>query len=222
MNSPANTIRVSIVEDDAGLRSSLRAMLQRMGGIECCGAYATAEEALADLASANANVVLMDIHLPGLDGVECVRRMKTQLPTTQIVMLTVHDHSHAVFNSLAAGANGFLLKPVRGADLARAIQEVYAGGAPMTPNIARLVVQRFQHPAAPQEPTADLSPREREVLELLAQGYLQKEIAEQLGISFHTVQTHTARIYEKLHVRSRAQAVARLLTTPRPTPQGAV
>ncbi len=153
----------------------------------------------------------MDINLPGMNGVECVRRLKQQSPQTQIVMLTVHDHTHSVFESLSAGASGFLLKPARAAELAQAIREVHAGGAPMTPNIARLVVQTFQRPHPKPDPAADLSPREREVLELLAQGFLQKEIADQLGISFHTVQSHTARIYEKLHVRSRAQAVAKYL-----------
>jgi DNA-binding NarL/FixJ family response regulator len=140
-----------------------------------------------------------------------VRQLKKFLPELQTVMLTVHDHTQAVFESLSAGANGFLLKPVRAADLLRAIVEVHEGGAPMTPNIARLVVQAFHGSPTTKDPTFELSPREREILELLAKGFLQKEIADQLGISFHTVQTHTARVYEKLHVRSRAQAVAKFL-----------
>ena len=213
MTKPAALIQVAIVEDDAGLRRTLVAMLDRTVGIECVGAFATGEEALEKIPKCTAAVVLMDIHLPGMNGVECVRRLKECLPRTQIVMLTVHDHTHSVFDSLAAGASGFLLKPVRASDLSRAIQEVHAGGAPMTPNIARLVVKTFQKPVPVEEPGGDtlggLSPRENEVLDLLAKGFLQKEIADQLGISYWTVQTHTARIYEKLQVRSRAQAVAK-------------
>jgi DNA-binding NarL/FixJ family response regulator len=213
MNQPDKPLLVAVVEDDAGLRRTLEAMLQRMDGMACAGCYATAEEALEEIPKRAAAVVLMDIRLPGMDGVECVRRLKEALPKTQIVMLTVHDHTHAVFESLAAGASGFLLKPVRAADLSRSIREVAAGGAPMTPNIARLVVQTFQKPVTTSDPGAEgmatLSPRESEVLDLLAKGFLQKEIADQLGISFWTVQTHTSRIYEKLQVRSRAQAVAK-------------
>ena len=213
MNKSSDPIRVAIVEDDAGLRQTLETMLSRAPELKCVGAYPTGEIALAEMPGCTPTVVLMDIHLPGMSGVECVRRLKERLPKTQIVMLTVHDHTHAVFDSLSAGASGFLLKPVRASDLVKAIEEVHAGGAPMTPNIARLVVKTFQK-AAPEENAAadgmgELSPRENEVLELLAKGFLQKEIADQLSISFWTVQTHTARIYEKLHVRSRAQAVAK-------------
>jgi len=214
MNEALNAISVAIVEDDPGLRRSLETMVKSMAGIKHAGSYSSAEDALSGIAKTAAAVVLMDIHLPGMTGVECAYHLKRHSPHTQIVMLTVHDHTRAVFESLEAGASGFLLKPVRSAELAQAILEVHAGGAPMTPNIARLVVQTFQKPPPASGPAADLSPREREVLELLAQGLLQKEIAYQLGISFHTVQTHTARIYEKLHVRSRAQAVAKFL---RPT-----
>ncbi len=207
--SDAQPIRVMIVEDDPGLRRTLRIMVEKMPGIECAGACGSAEAALEEIKKSRCHAVLMDIHLPGMSGVECVRALKQLAPLLQIVMLTVHDHTRAVFESLAAGATGFLVKPIRAAELARAIREVQAGGAPMSPNIARLLVQTFQKSTPSPDPAANLSPREYEVLELLAKGYLQKEIADQLGVSFHTVQTHTARIYEKLHVRSRAQAVAK-------------
>ena len=211
--SKPNDIRVAIVEDDQGLRQTLETLLGRLSGVQCVGAYPNGESALEGIPECAPAVVLMDIHLPGMNGVECARQLKERLPGTQIIMLTVHDHTHSVFDSLAAGASGFLLKPVKAADLSRAIQEVHAGGAPMTPNIARLVVKTFQKhvPAANsyEEGMGGLSPREAEVLELLSKGFLQKEIAGQLGISYWTVQTHTARIYEKLQVRSRAQAVAK-------------
>lgn len=215
MRQHSEPITVAIVEDDAGLRRTLEMMLKRTSGIEWVGGYPTAEDALLEIPRCQPAVVLMDLNLPGMNGVECVRRLKERLPRIQIVILTAHDHTHAVFDSLAAGASGFLLKPVRAADLSRAIHEVHSGGSPMTPNIARLVVKTFQNPLSAEDPAADLSPREREVLALLAQGFLQKEIADQLGITFHTVQTHTARIYEKLQVRSRAQAVAKYLGAPK-------
>jgi len=207
----SSPIRVVIVEDNEGLQKSLESMLRREAGIQFAGSFASGEALLAVVQKVKPQVVLMDINLPGMSGVECVRQLKKFRPELQTVMLTVHDHTQAVFESLSAGANGFLLKPVRAADLLRAIVEVHEGGAPMTPNIARLVVRAFHRSPPTKNPTFELSPREREILELLAKGFLQKEIADQLGISFHTVQTHTARIYEKLQVRSRAQAVAKFL-----------
>jgi DNA-binding NarL/FixJ family response regulator len=210
MSTPSQ-IRVAIVEDNEDLRQTLEAVLKREKGIECVGAFASGEEALARVPALKPAVVLMDIQLPGITGVECVRQLKPLLPQLQIIMLTVHDHTKSVFESLEAGANGFLLKPVRAQELGRAIHEVHAGGAPMTPNIARQVVQTFQKPVPAPDAAMELSPRERQVLELLAQGLLQKEIAEQLVISYHTVQAYTARIYEKLQVRSRSQAVAKYL-----------
>jgi DNA-binding NarL/FixJ family response regulator len=205
----AETITIAIVEDNDGLRRSLETIVKRGPGTQCVGLFAKAEDALRELPTLRPNVVLMDINLPGMDGVECVTRLAREAPGLQIVMLTVYDNTDAIFNSLAAGASGYLLKPVRAAQLLAAIKEVHAGGAPMTPNIARRVVQAFKKPAPVADETASLSPREHEVLDLLAKGFLQKEIADQLGISYWTVQTHIARIYEKLHVRSRAQAVAK-------------
>lgn len=208
---------MALVEDDSGLRSSLEMMLNRAVGLKWTASFTSAEDAITRVSEQLPDVLLMDINLPGMSGVECVRNLKQAFPVLQIIMITVYDHSHAVFDSLAAGASGFLLKPVRAAELTRAIVEVNEGGSPMTPNIARLVVQTFQQTTARPDPAAELSPREREVLNLLSQGLLQKEIAGQLSISYHTVQTYTARIYEKLHVRSRAQAVAKYLGATSPS-----
>lgn len=210
MNQPA-PIRIAIIEDNDDLRQTIEAILKREPGIDCVGTFESAENALLQIPSVNPAVVLMDIQLPGMNGVQCVRQLKPLLPNTQIIMLTVHDHTKSVFESLAAGASGFLLKPIRAAELVRAIEEVHAGGAPMTPNIARQVVQTFQKPALHPDSAPELSTREHQVLELLSQGLLQKEIAHQLAISYHTVQSYTARIYEKLQVRSRSQAVAKYL-----------
>ena len=205
------TITVAIVEDDALVRRSLAGILARSPGIACVGKYANGEEALREIPSIAPKVVLMDIHLPGMDGVECVRRLAELAPKTQIIILTAHDHTDSIFNSLAAGAGGYLLKPVRAAELVAAIRDVYAGGAPMTSNIARKVVQSFKQAGPSPRETENLSPREQEVLDFLAKGYLYKEIAEQLNISYGTVHTYIERIFKKLHVRSRAKAVAKYL-----------
>jgi DNA-binding NarL/FixJ family response regulator len=204
-------ITVAIVEDDAQVRQSLAGILKRGAGVSCVGAYANAEEALDELPKVRPGVVLMDINLPGMDGVECVRKLSVLLPDMQIVMLTVYDNTDAIFNSLAAGASGYLLKPLSAAQLLAAVKDVYAGGAPMTSNIVRKVVQAFKQPAPAASESLNLSPREQEVLDYLAKGYLYKEIAEQLVISYGTVHTYIERIFKKLHVRSRAQAVAKYL-----------
>jgi len=206
-----NLITVSIVEDDAQVRQSLAGILKRGPGVICVGEYANAEEAVREIPRLQPKVVLMDINLPGMDGVHCVRRLSELAPNTQVVMLTVYDNTDAIFNSLAAGAHGYLLKPISAGQLLSAIKDVYAGGAPMTSDIARKVVQTFKQPAPSAAETEDLSPREQEVLDFLAKGYLYKEIAEQLDISYGTVHTYIERIFKKLHVRSRAQAVAKYL-----------
>jgi len=206
-----NLITVAIVEDDAQVRQSLAGIVKRGADVLCVGAFANAEEALCELPKLNPRVVLMDINLPGMDGVECVRKLSGLLPEMQMVMLTVYDNTDAIFNSLAAGASGYLLKPVSAAQLLAAVRDVYAGGAPMTSNIVRKVVQTFKQPVAAARETENLSAREQEVLDYLAKGYLYKEIAEQLGIGYGTVHTYIERIFKKLHVRSRAQAVAKYL-----------
>jgi DNA-binding NarL/FixJ family response regulator len=207
MSKPQVTI--AIVEDSAALRDNLEAMLRREPTFRCVGAYPDAEQALTALPALRPAVVLMDIKLPGINGVECVRRLAGELPETQVIMLTVYDDSDSVFDSLAAGASGYLLKPVKSAQLIEAIQEVREGGAPMSMSIARRVVQAFKKSAPAADPEANLWAREVEILELLAKGFLKKEIAEKLNISYWTVQTHVGRIYKKLHVHSRAQAVAK-------------
>lgn len=207
------SIGVSIIEDDDPARAILAEWVRRAEGFRCISEYRTAEEALAALPAKRPGVVLMDINLPGINGIECVRRLKPLLPETQFVMLTVYEDADHIFDALAAGASGYLLKQTPFNELLAALREVHAGGSPMTSNIARKVVQSFQqfHPVGDSE---ELSPREHEVLDLLAHGYLYKEIAESLGISVPTVNTYIRRIYEKLHVRSRAQAVAKYAHIP--------
>jgi len=204
-------ITVSIVEDQEPLRNTLARVINRADGFECISHYGSAEEALKDLPNARPEVVLMDINLPGMNGVECVRQLKQALPTTQVMMLTVYEDTENIFNALAAGATGYMLKRTPRAELIEAIKEVHRGGSPMTAHIARMVVQSFLKPAGKSEPTAELSPREREVLDLLSQGLMYKEIADKLGVSYETVHTYIRRIYEKLQVRTRTEAVAKFL-----------
>ena len=206
-------ITVAIVEDDARIRRSLAAMLGTANDIECVGQFPNAEEALRKVPTLKPRVIFMDIHLPGMSGVDCVREIAGTDPKPQIVMLTSYDDSDAIFSSLSAGACGYLLKPIRTAQLVAAVRDVYSGGAPMSGQIARRVVEAFNKPAAkpavsPAHPS--LSEREAQILQLLSEGYLYKEISDKLAISYSTVRTHIERIYEKLHVQSRAQAVARM------------
>ncbi len=203
------SIAVSIIEDDAPARGILADWIRRTQGFRCVGVHGSGEGALATLLAEKPAVVLMDINLPGMNGIECVRRLKPLLPDTQFVMLTVYEDAEHIFNALEAGASGYLLKRMPRAELLAALRDVHAGGSPMTSNIARKVVQSFRRVGAPCPDAEDLSPREREVVELLARGYLYKEIADQLQIRVVTVNTYIRRIYEKLHVRSRSQAVAK-------------
>ncbi|NOS69106.1 MAG: response regulator transcription factor [Verrucomicrobia bacterium] len=204
-------ITVAVVEDDAEVRRSLVGILKRGTGVICVGDYGNAEDALREIPLVQPKVALMDINLPGMDGVHCVRRLSELSPKTQVLMLTVFDNTDAIFNSLAAGASGYLLKPISAAQLLSAVHDVYAGGAPMTSDIARKVVQTFKQPVPTSGEAENLTPREQEVIDFLAKGYLYKEIAEQLKISYGTVHTYVERIFKKLHVRSRAQAVAKYL-----------
>jgi DNA-binding NarL/FixJ family response regulator len=204
-------ITVSIVEDNDKLRDTLARALNRAKGFRCVSQYANAEDALKALPQDHPDVVLMDINLPGMNGVECVRHLKQIVPGTQIVMLTVYEDTENIFSALKAGATGYLLKRTTQAELLQAIQEVHRGGSPMTTLIARKVVQTLQQTPAPAQPSEALSPREQEVLDCLAKGFLYKEIAEKLGISYETVHTYIRRIYEKLQVRTRTEAVAKFL-----------
>ena len=208
---------VSIVEDNEQLRGTLARMIGRAEGFQCLGDYGTAEDALEAIPKNPPNVVLMDINLPGMNGVECVRKLKQLTPATQVVMLTAYEDTENIFNSLAAGASGYLLKRSKSAEILEAIRDVQNGGSPMTTHIARKVVQSFQASTAARatpvasEPSEELSPREKEVLDLLSRGFMYKEISDKLGISFETVRTYIRRIYEKLHVRTRTEAVAKAL-----------
>jgi len=204
-------ISVSIVEDNDQLRTTLARVINRAEGFRCISQYPSAEAALEALPKDRPNVVLMDINLPGMNGVECVRQLKPVLPETQIIMLTVYEDTENIFNALAAGSSGYLLKRTTSAELLDAIREVLKGGSPMTTHIARKVVQSFQRQASSAAPTENLSQREQEVLDCLSQGFLYKEIAEKLGISYETVHTYIRRIYEKLQVRTRTEAVAKFL-----------
>jgi DNA-binding NarL/FixJ family response regulator len=208
MNTPIN---VAIVEDNRGTRESLMELLGRSSGLRCIGAHASGEEALKGLPPLNPDVVLMDINLPGMTGVECVARLKEQLPKLQILMLTTYEESDLIFASLRAGASGYLLKNMMAAELIQAIEQVHSGGAPMSMQIARKVVNHFQQIQQPTSEMEKLTKRELEILTLLAKGYLYKEIGDHLGITLSTVRAHLHAIYEKLHVQSRTQAVVKFL-----------
>ena len=203
------SIAVSIVEDNEGVRADLVRLIDGAPGFRCLSQHPTAENALREIPKINPEVVLMDINLPGLNGVECVRRLKPLLPRTQIVMLTVYNQTEHIFDALTAGASGYLLKQTKPNDLLAAIRDVHEGGSPINSHIARKIVQSFQRAPRAGSETATLSPREAEVLDLLAKGYLYKEISEKIGLTFATVRTHVRHIYEKLHVRSRTEAVAK-------------
>jgi DNA-binding NarL/FixJ family response regulator len=210
----SSTIRVTIVEDDPSVRDILKSWIQEAEGFTCVGIFPDSESAIAKITDCAPDVSLVDINLPGLSGIECVRTLKQSLPQTQFVMLTVYDDSNHIFDALAAGATGYLLKYTEQEALLAALREVHAGGSPMSGNIARKVVQSLQQPRSKLPASDELSKRENEVLALLAQGYLYKEIADTMGIALQTVNTYIRRIYEKLHVHSRAQAVA-LITNQR-------
>jgi len=203
--------RVSIVEDHEPTRRILREIVDTAPGLCLASTYCTAEAAIAALAADRPNVVLMDINMPGLNGVECVRQLKPQLPTTQFLMLTVYEDADHIYAALAAGATGYLLKSTRAEELLAAIDQISQGGSPMSSSIARKVVQSFVHGKADRHGVEHLSPKEEAVLALLTKGFLYKEIADSLGVTVPTVFTHIRRIYEKLQVHSRRQAAATYL-----------
>jgi len=204
-------ITVSIVEDNEQLRTTLARVIGRAEGFRCVSHYGSAEAAIESLPKDKPDVVLMDINLPGINGVECVRQLKQLLPDTQSVMLTVYEDTDNIFAALAAGAAGYLLKRTKSAELIEAIREVHRGGSPMTTHIARKVTQSFLKTGPSPRTAENLSEREQEVLDCLSKGFLYKEIAENLGISYETVHTYIRRIYEKLQVRTRTEAVAKFL-----------
>jgi DNA-binding NarL/FixJ family response regulator len=205
------TITVSIVDDEADLREHIGGYLAAAGNIRCVSTYASGEEALEHLARDKPDVILMDINLGDMDGIECVRRLSARMPGAQVLMLTVFEDTERIFRALAAGASGYLLKRLSPRKLVEAIEEVCAGGSPMSAPIARKVVQSFKAMPAHGDETAELSPRERSVLDGLTAGLAYKQIADQLEVSIHTVRNYIRRIYEKLHVRTRTEAVAKFL-----------
>ena len=202
-------ITVSIVDDEADLRKHIAGYLAAAGNIRCVSAYASAEEALLHLPQDKPDVILMDINLGDMDGIECVRRLTVLMPDALVLMLTVFEDTEQIFRALTAGASGFLLKRLAPKKLLEAIEEVCAGGSPMSTPIARKVVQSFKGVPAKGDEATELSERERAVLDGLAAGLAYKQIAGQLGISIHTVRNYIRRIYEKLHVRTRSEAVAK-------------
>lgn len=205
------SIKVSIVEDNHSIRQCLAELLDSTSGFRLNDACATGEEALRRLPANPADVVLVDINLPRISGIHTVRELKRCLPKTQFIMLTIEDDSQRVFESLQAGASGYLVKNVAPDRILAAIEEVQRGGSPMSSQIARMLVQSFQSSGPSPKPEGKLTPRESEILTLLTRGYRSKEVADELGIGIQTIHTHLRNIYEKLHVRSRAEAVAHYL-----------
>lgn len=211
-DTESSPIKVAIVDDDEGIRSSLAALIRRNPGFKLSGDYPDAETALKEIPRREPDVVLMDINMPGMSGVECVQQLKAALPKVQFLMLTVYEDSDSLFRSLKAGASGYLLKRTASARLIEAIKDVHEGGAPMTPQLARRVVQFFMRkPAEEDTAVARLTPGEREFLDQLANGYAYKEIADRMKISIDTVRSYVRTVYEKLHVHSRTEAVVRYL-----------
>ena len=204
-------IKVALVDDDEGIRNGLSALLKRAPGYRLVGDYANAETAVKEIPSAQPDVVLMDINLPGMKGYDCVRQLKEAHPTIQFLMLTVYEDSDSLFNSLRAGASGYLLKRTASARLLEAVRDVFDGGSPLSPQLARRVVQFFSKPAAHDSGLAKLTPAEREFLDQLAKGFAYKEIADRMKISIDTVRSYVRTVYEKLHVHSRTEAVVKFL-----------
>lgn len=219
--SHATEIAVAIVDDDESVRTTLRWLLDFTDGYACVGTYASCSEAMEGLAAAPADVVLMDIGMPGTTGIACVRHVKERYPDVQIVMQTVYSDDDRIFESLRAGAVGYILKKSQTVRVLQAISDAHAGGAPMSGEVARRVLAFFQRPPAPVEIT-ELSERETEVLEALIEGHSYKVIAERLFVSVHTVRFHLHNIYDKLHVGSRAEAVAKVLRHRDPKTPGTV
>ena len=210
MSAQLPLIRVALVEDDSQVRSGLQLLIDSSSTCSCVGAFGSAEEALSRLPQLEVDVILMDINLPGMNGIDCIRELKQRQSRVQIMMLTVFEDHDRIFQSLSAGATGYLLKQTPPDKLLAAIAELRQGGAPMSMQIARRVVEVFQQPSPQEKAAAVLSAREKEIIGFLAKGYLYKEIASQLRISVETVRTHIHNIYEKLHVRTRTEAVMKL------------
>jgi DNA-binding NarL/FixJ family response regulator len=202
-------IKVVIVEDLQEVVEGLTAFVQQDDALQLLASFRTAEAAMLELPLLKPDIVIMDINLPGMTGIECVRKVKLVEPSIQFMMFTVYENNDQVFEALKAGASGYLLKKTPPLQIIESIKELHQGGSPMSATIARKLVTLFvdQHTARPAPEDAVLTPREKEVLHLIAKGLLYKEIAEQLGISFHTVRQHIGKIYEKLHVQNKTEAI---------------
>ncbi|MDB6018252.1 MAG: DNA-binding response regulator [Pedosphaera sp.] len=209
MSSAAKKKLVAVVEDDRGLREQLVKILETAPDVKCIGAFVSAEEALPKIFEKRPDVVLMDIKLPGMSGIQCVTEIKKTVPEMQIIMVTVYEDSERIFRALKAGANGYLVKSSPPEQLLEAIRDVYKGGAPMSSHIARKVVKHFHLIGPSTKEAENISPREREVLDLLSEGFIYKEIGDKLNIGAETVRTYVKNICQKMHVRSRLEAVAK-------------
>ena len=208
------SIRVVFVEDDKRVRENFVSAIGKADGFQCAGSYSTAEAAVKELPKLAPDVVVLDINLPGMNGIECLRQLRPQCPQTQFMMLTAYEESDLIFQALLAGANGYLLKRAGIAELLEAIRQVCEGGSPMSVAIARRVVQYFNQMGGNVSDLERLSQREREVLELLARGAVNKEVAEKLSIGIETVRMYVKHIYAKLHVHSRGEAIAKFMGRP--------
>src|SRR5262249_46864648 len=210
-NQPARKISVWLVEDNHTFRNTIARVLNQVPDVECPNHFSNSEDALAALAEGvPPDVVLVDVELPGLDGIQAVQRMKAISPATRIIMLTVFDDHDKIFKAVCAGASGYLLKTAPVEKIVESIRDVHAGGAPMTPRVARSVLEMFSRLVVPSRDYG-LTERERKILELMTEGLIKKEIADQLSLSYHTVDTHLRNIYAKLHVNTRSGAVAKAL-----------
>lgn len=213
MSGTGRLIGVAVVEDNPGLRRSLTRLINHETGMRCLGAWQDGKSALIEMPALKPDVVLMDIHMPGMSGIECTARFKQICPDAQVVMVTVYEDAESVFNALQAGACGYLLKRSAPETIVASVREACEGGSPMTSQIARKVVDFFQKNTAPAGTEVALAPREQEVLELFAKGFVNKEVADKLNISYLTVKGYTKTIYEKLHVHSRSEALMKFVST---------
>ena len=213
-NSPSSVIRLAMVEDDVGTRQSWVKLLNADPRVKCVAACESIETALNKIPAAAPQVVLMDINLAGKSGIRCTAALKQLLPNVHILMLTAFADEDNVFEALRAGASGYLLKGITAADLVRSVVDVVTGGAPMTGQIARRVIEVFRKPAIEMQQQDSLTPRENEILHLLAKGYANKEIASELQCTVGTIRIHLQHIYEKLHVHCRAEAMLKCLIAP--------
>lgn len=204
-------IKVSIIEDNDEIREGLSVLINGSNGYQCVATYPTAENALKYLPAHRPDIVLMDIRLPGMSGIDCVRELRERLPDLQIMMLTVYEDDDSVFKSIVAGASGYILKKTPPSELLEAISDLHNGGSPMSDRIARKVVEAFQQMGKSSKETENLTQRESEILSYVAKGYQDKEIAEKFFLSPETVRTHLRNIYKKLHVRSRTEAALKYL-----------